>query len=74
MRTMCVVHEISTKIPYIYIYMCVCFCMKCNIFEGYYKPSATAVYTERSPGGDFDFMSRLCADWEKRLCIFVQHT
>eukprot|EP00123_Amoebidium_parasiticum_P011663 comp20840_c0_seq1/m.27541 comp20840_c0_seq1/g.27541 ORF comp20840_c0_seq1/g.27541 comp20840_c0_seq1/m.27541 type:complete len:239 (-) comp20840_c0_seq1:156-872(-) len=31
---------------------------------GFYKPSETAVYTEESAGGDFDFMSRLCSDWE----------
>lgn len=31
---------------------------------GYYRPSATAEYTEDSPGGDFDYLSRLCKDWE----------
>ncbi|ODN02382.1 Epimerase family protein SDR39U1 [Orchesella cincta] len=31
---------------------------------GYYKPSDTEEYTEDSPGGDFDFLSRLAKDWE----------
>ncbi|KAL5021654.1 hypothetical protein ScPMuIL_000809 [Solemya velum] len=31
---------------------------------GYYEPSPTAEYTESSTGGDFDFLSRLCTDWE----------
>ncbi|XP_069489870.1 epimerase family protein SDR39U1 isoform X3 [Ambystoma mexicanum] len=31
---------------------------------GYYPPSLTAEYTEESPGGDFDFLSRLVKDWE----------
>uniref|UniRef100_A0A8D0HJ74 Short chain dehydrogenase/reductase family 39U member 1 n=1 Tax=Sphenodon punctatus TaxID=8508 RepID=A0A8D0HJ74_SPHPU len=33
-------------------------------FEGYYRPSPTAEYTEESPGGDFDFFSCLVKDWE----------
>ncbi|XP_020671154.3 epimerase family protein SDR39U1 isoform X1 [Pogona vitticeps] len=31
---------------------------------GYYKPSHTTRYTEDSPGGDFDFFSRLVTRWE----------
>ncbi|KAM7150767.1 epimerase family protein SDR39U1 [Macrochelys suwanniensis] len=31
---------------------------------GYYRPSPTAEYTEESPGGDFDFFSRLVSTWE----------
>uniref|UniRef100_A0A8C8RZ34 Short chain dehydrogenase/reductase family 39U member 1 n=1 Tax=Pelusios castaneus TaxID=367368 RepID=A0A8C8RZ34_9SAUR len=31
---------------------------------GYYRPSPTAEYTEESPGGDFDFLSRLVSAWE----------
>ena len=32
---------------------------------GYYKPDPEAEYTEDSPGGNFDFLSRLAADWEE---------
>ncbi|CAH1779409.1 unnamed protein product [Owenia fusiformis] len=32
---------------------------------GYYKPDPQTEYTEDSPGGDFDFLSRLGTDWEK---------
>ncbi|XP_053121578.1 epimerase family protein SDR39U1 [Hemicordylus capensis] len=31
---------------------------------GYYRPSRTIEYTEDSPGGDFDFFSRLVTRWE----------
>lgn len=31
---------------------------------GYYRPSHSAEYTEDSPGGDFDFFSRLVTRWE----------
>ncbi|XP_044278351.1 epimerase family protein SDR39U1 [Varanus komodoensis] len=31
---------------------------------GYYPPSHSAEYTEESPGGDFDFFSRLVSHWE----------
>lgn len=31
---------------------------------GYYKPDPHAEYDEDSPGGDFDFLSQLCTDWE----------
>ncbi|KAM5194506.1 epimerase family protein SDR39U1 [Mantella aurantiaca] len=31
---------------------------------GYYPPSQTKQYTEDSPGGDADFLSRLVKDWE----------
>ncbi|XP_042327762.1 epimerase family protein SDR39U1 [Sceloporus undulatus] len=31
---------------------------------GYYQPSHTTKYTEDSPGGDFDFFSRLVTRWE----------
>lgn len=32
---------------------------------GYYRPSLTEEYTEESPGGDFDFLSKLCTEWEE---------
>lgn len=31
---------------------------------GYYKPDPYIEYDEYAPGGDFDFLSRLCAEWE----------
>ncbi|XP_018020702.1 epimerase family protein SDR39U1 [Hyalella azteca] len=31
---------------------------------GYYPPGTGAEFDEASAGGDFDFLSRLCADWE----------
>lgn len=31
---------------------------------GYYPPNQTQQYTENSPGGDADFLSRLVKDWE----------
>lgn len=31
---------------------------------GYYPPGREEVFKEESPGGDFDFLSRLCTDWE----------
>ncbi|XP_069701637.1 epimerase family protein SDR39U1 [Periplaneta americana] len=31
---------------------------------GIYEPSETAEYTEDSRGGNFDFLSRLCQEWE----------
>ena len=34
------------------------------ILIGFYPPSQTAEYDEDSPGGDFDFLSKLCTDWE----------
>ncbi|KAM7082025.1 epimerase family protein SDR39U1 isoform 2-T5 [Ciconia maguari] len=36
---------------------------------GYYRPSLTAEYTEDSPGGDFDFFSRLVSSWEAAALI-----
>ncbi|KFP27353.1 Epimerase family protein SDR39U1, partial [Colius striatus] len=36
---------------------------------GYYRPSPTAEYTEDSPGGDFDFFSRLVSSWEAAAAI-----
>ncbi|XP_068023660.1 epimerase family protein SDR39U1 isoform X2 [Melanerpes formicivorus] len=36
---------------------------------GYYRPSPTAEYTEDSPGGDFDFFSRLVSSWEAAAVI-----
>ncbi|XP_062451716.1 epimerase family protein SDR39U1 [Rhea pennata] len=36
---------------------------------GYYRPSPTAEYTEDSPGGDFDFFSRLVSTWEAAALI-----
>lgn len=32
---------------------------------GYYKPCSQTEYTEDSPGGDFDFLSKLAKDWEE---------
>ncbi|RXG58524.1 Epimerase family protein SDR39U1, partial [Armadillidium vulgare] len=32
---------------------------------GFYPPSMTKEYDESSEGGDFDFLSKLCTDWEK---------
>ena len=31
---------------------------------GYYRPDPVVEYDEDSPGGDFDFLSQLCTDWE----------
>ncbi|KAB7505590.1 Epimerase family protein [Armadillidium nasatum] len=31
---------------------------------GFYPPSMTKEYDESSEGGDFDFLSKLCTDWE----------
>uniref|UniRef100_A0A8B9QSC4 Epimerase family protein SDR39U1 n=1 Tax=Anas platyrhynchos TaxID=8839 RepID=A0A8B9QSC4_ANAPL len=36
---------------------------------GYYRPSPTAEYTEDSPGGNFDFFSRLVSSWEAAAVI-----
>ncbi|XP_061222941.1 epimerase family protein SDR39U1 [Neopsephotus bourkii] len=36
---------------------------------GYYRPSPTVEYTEDSPGGDFDFFSRLVSSWEAAALI-----
>ncbi|XP_071433684.1 epimerase family protein SDR39U1 isoform X2 [Pithys albifrons albifrons] len=36
---------------------------------GYYRPSPTAEYTEDSPGGNFDFFSRLVSSWETAALI-----
>lgn len=35
-----------------------------NLPAGYYKPDPVAEYTEESPGGDHDFLSKLCTKWE----------
>lgn len=35
-----------------------------NISTGYYPPGKEETFNEDSPGGDFDFLSRLCTDWE----------
>ena len=35
-----------------------------SLLAGFYKPSETEVYDESSPGGNFDFLSKLCTDWE----------
>jgi len=32
---------------------------------GFYKPSETASYTEESDGGNHDYLSRLCSNWEE---------
>lgn len=31
---------------------------------GYYPPGREETFNEDGPGGDFDFLSRLCTDWE----------
>lgn len=31
---------------------------------GFYPPGKEEVFDENGPGGDFDFLSKLCADWE----------
>ncbi|XP_075524594.1 epimerase family protein SDR39U1 isoform X5 [Dermacentor variabilis] len=31
---------------------------------GYYKPDPVKEYTEESPGGDHDFLAKLCTKWE----------
>lgn len=31
---------------------------------GFYKPSETETYTEESEGGNHDYFSRLCSNWE----------
>ncbi|KAK7478374.1 hypothetical protein BaRGS_00030378, partial [Batillaria attramentaria] len=31
---------------------------------GFYKPDPSIEYDESSPGGNFDFLSKLCTDWE----------
>ena len=33
-------------------------------FTGYYPPNSEELFDENSPGGDFDFLSELCTDWE----------
>ena len=32
--------------------------------SGYYQPNPAREYTEESPGGDHDYLSRLVTDWE----------
>lgn len=34
------------------------------LFQGYYPPSETAVYTEQSNPGGGDYLSDLCIEWE----------
>ena len=34
-----------------------------------YKPNEKKVYTEDDPGENYDFMSKLCIDWEKAATI-----
>ncbi|XP_077171904.1 epimerase family protein SDR39U1 isoform X1 [Paroedura picta] len=41
---------------------------------GYYRPSHTTKYTENSPGGDFDFFSRLVTRWEAEARVPEQTT
>ncbi|XP_022106682.1 epimerase family protein SDR39U1-like [Acanthaster planci] len=41
---------------------------------GYYPPSLTAEYTEDSPGGDADFLSRLCTVWENSAKLPDSHS
>ncbi|XP_038077539.1 epimerase family protein SDR39U1-like [Patiria miniata] len=41
---------------------------------GYYTPSLTAEYTEDSPGGDSDFLARLCTEWENSAKLPDSHS
>ncbi|NWV70258.1 D39U1 protein, partial [Malurus elegans] len=41
---------------------------------GYYRPSPIAEYTEESPGGNFDFFSRLVSSWEDAALIYGSPT
>lgn len=34
-----------------------------------YKPNDSKIYTEDDPGEDYDFLSKLCIDWEKAATI-----
>lgn len=35
-----------------------------RFLSGYYKPCDKTEYSEDSPGGNFDFLSELAANWE----------
>lgn len=39
-----------------------------------YKPSDSVVYTEDHPGEDYDFMSKLCLEWEKAAILPKEET
>ncbi|XP_075681170.1 epimerase family protein SDR39U1 isoform X2 [Dermatophagoides pteronyssinus] len=41
---------------------------------GYYRPDAIQIYDENSTGGDHDFLSKLCTDWEKASKVGDDHT
>lgn len=45
---------------------CLNVAIRCRIFisSGFYKPDPVKEYDEESPGGNFDFLSRLCTEWE----------
>lgn len=34
-----------------------------------YKPNATKIYTEEDSGEDYDYMSKLCIEWEKAATL-----
>jgi len=36
---------------------------------GMYEPSNNTVYSEDSPGKEYDFLSKLCAEWEKAAVL-----
>ena len=54
------------------VYLCVCNEDKAvavelsmmGISTGYYPPGKEEVFKEDGPGGDFDFLSQLCTEWE----------
>lgn len=35
----------------------------------HYRPDQNCVYTESSPVSDYDFMSKLCIEWEKSATL-----
>lgn len=39
---------------------------------GFYPPHPDLEYTEDSPGGDFDFLSKLCQQWENAIQVGPQ--
>lgn len=39
------------------------------LHAGFYPSGKEEVFDEDGPGGDFDFLSRLCTDWEKAASL-----
>lgn len=35
----------------------------------HYRPDKNCIYTENSPVSDYDFMSKLCIEWEKAATL-----